>query len=420
MSDLSLVSRFLVIRATSQESRVTSHEPMSQINYKHELESASRTMIMIHDPNLLIRMIIRTIVQKVRVQHAGVIVHDENRYVLTISRGERGAKIPEGFARFEDKSPVIKIFKDESCRRLLKNRHAILAREINTLLWQESVLKEEDSGGKKLLNDVLKQMDLFNADACVPAYYQKELLAVLLLGPKEGERHFDKEEVDFFAALASDAAMAIRNAQLFERLRREADRNRKLFVQITLALNSTIEAKDAYTRGHTERVTSYALAIAHRMHMDGTANFSKKFFDNLQIGGLLHDIGKIGISETILGKQEPLTSDEFQVMKQHTLKGAEILKHLTELDEESLYCVKYHHERFDGGGYPEGLKGDEIPLIAAILAVADTYDAMTSDRPYRKGLSSEVAMKEIEKNIGTQFHPLPGQAMVLLLKEGKI
>jgi len=114
---------------------------------------------------------------------------------------------------------------------------------------------------------------------------------------------FDQEELDFFSALASDVAMAIRNAQLFDDLKREADRNRNLFIQTTIALGSAIEAKDAYTHGHTERVTKYALAIARQMEADKICEFPPKFFENLYIAGLLHDIGKIGVSEAILCKQ---------------------------------------------------------------------------------------------------------------------
>src|ERR1019366_7242555 len=185
------------------------------------------------------------------------------------------------------------------------------------------------------------------------------------------------------SALASDVAMAIRNAQLFEDLKREADRNRNLFIQTTIALGSAIEAKDTYTHGHTERVTKYALAIGRQMEASQTYNFPHKFFENLYIAGLLHDI-----------------------VKSHTTRGAEILAPLTGF-EEVINGVKYHHERYDGKGYPEQIKGESIPMIAAIIAVADTFDAMTTDRPYRKGLSKEKAILEIQECINKQFNRKP-------------
>jgi putative nucleotidyltransferase with HDIG domain len=242
------------------------------------------------------------------------------------------------------------------------------------------------------------------------------LLAVLLLGEKHDGSRFDQEELDFFSALASDVAMAIRNAQLFEDLKREAERNRNLFIQTTIALGSAIEAKDTYTHGHTERVTKYALAIGRQMESSQAYNFPHKFFENLYIAGLLHDIGKIGVPEAILSKQDKLTPEEYEIIKSHTTRGAEILAPLTGF-EEVINGVKYHHERYDGRGYPEGLKGEDIPMIAAIIAVADTFDAMTTDRPYRKGLSKESAILEIQECIHKQFNRKPVDALVELFQK---
>jgi HD-GYP domain-containing protein (c-di-GMP phosphodiesterase class II) len=225
--------------------------------------------------------------------------------------------------------------------------------------------------------------------------------------------------LNFFSALASDVAMAIRNAQLFEELKREADRNRNLFIQTTIALGSAIEAKDTYTHGHTERVTKYALAIGRQMEASKSYNFPHKFFENLYISGLLHDIGKIAISENILSKQDKLTPEEYDTMKTHTIRGAEILAPLTGF-EEVINGVKYHHERYDGKGYPEGLKGEDIPMIAAIIAVADTFDAMTTDRPYRKGFSKEKAILEVQECVNKQFNSKPVQALVELYNKGEV
>ena len=392
----------------------------SKIDYKKELESASRTMIMIHDPKLLIKLIVRMIVQKVHIKHAGMILYESKKdaYILAISRGETGLKIPEGFARFDKDNPLIKIFLEREHKYLLDDRNAILIEDLNKLIWRESVI-EGGNGTKELLQKVSEQLPKLNAVACIPAYYQNTLLAVLLLGEKEDGVRFDQEELDFFSALASDTAMAIRNAQLFEDLKREADRNRQLFIQTTIALGSAIEAKDAYTHGHTERVTKYALQIAHQMDKSRDHQFPPKFFENLYIASLLHDIGKIGVPEVILTKPDKLTVDEYTVMKLHTVKGAEILKHL-EGFEECIKGVKYHHERYDGAGYPDGLKGEEIPMIAAIIAVADTLDAITTDRSYRKGLSKESAIREIERLIGRQFNPKPVKALLELYGNGEI
>lgn len=391
-----------------------------KIDYKKELESASKGMILIHDPRLLIKLIVRSIVQKVHIDHAGMILYDpaKDSYVLSISRGDPGSRIPEGFIRFDKKNPIIKFFIEKEYKYLVENRNALVSEDINKLIWKESVISN-GNGTKQLLHDVSLQMPKLNAVACVPAYHQHQLLAILLLGQKDDGSRFEQEELDFFSALASDVAMAIRNAQLFDDLKHEADRNRNLFIQTTIALGSAIEAKDAYTHGHTERVTKYSLAVARQMETSGLYQFPPKFFENIYIAGLLHDIGKIGVSESILCKQDKLTEEEYEVMKTHTTRGAEILSPLTGFDEV-INGVKYHHERYDGKGYPSGLKGEDIPIIAAIIAVADTYDAITTDRSYRKGLSKEIAIEEIIRFSGKQFNPKPVQAIVELYHKGEL
>lgn len=395
--------------------------PKTKINYKKELESASKTMIMIHDPQLLIKMIVRMIVNKVHVKHAGMITYDalKDSYVLNISRGETGVKVPVGFTRFNRESPIIKLFVHDDYKPLTVNKNAIISEDLIRMIWQESVLNGKNNGRKDLLEQVGEQMHTLNSVACVPAYYQDHLLAVLLLGPKGNDKRFEQEELDFFAALASDAAMAIRNAQLFAGMKRESTRNRELFLQTIMVLGSTIEAKDKYTHGHTERVTNYSLLIARQMAANRSADFSEKFFENLYIAGMLHDIGKIAVPETILNKTDKLTREEFDIMKRHTLKGEEMLKPLS-VFRDCIDGVKSHHERYDGKGYPEGLKGEAIPMTAAIIAVADTFDAMTTNRPYRQGLSKAEAIAEIKLNAGIQFNPKPVQALLELYEAGKV
>jgi len=391
-----------------------------QIDYKRELEAASKSMIMVHEPKLLIRMIIRMIVQKVQINHACMILYvpAKDTYVLTISKGERGIKIPEGFARFDKNHPIIKLFNEKQYASLLLNKSAVLTQDLNKLIWQESILNG-NNGNQKLLHDVGDQMRMLNVEACVPAKYKDKLLAVLLLGQKRDSTHFEKHELEFFAALASDVAMAIRNAQLFEGLKKESERNHDLFIRTVIVLGRAIEAKDKYTHGHTERVTNYCISIARQMMDNGSASFPDVFFESIYIAALLHDIGKIGIPEAVLNKAGKLNQTEMEIMQQHPMAGGEILKSLSEL-KESLDGIKYHHERYDGKGYPYKLKGDEIPMIAAIISVADAFDAMMTDRPYRKALTKEEAVEEIKKNIGSQFHPLPARALVELAEQRKI
>lgn len=176
------------------------------------------------------------------------------------------------------------------------------------------------------------------------------------------------------------------------------------------SLARALEAKDPYARGHSERVTQYAIAIAKRL------GFSEKEISLLEDLCILHDIGKIGVPEKILAKPTSLSEEEWQVIKKHPEIGEEILKPI-EFLKPGLSIVLDHHERPDGKGYPQGLKGDEIPLLASIVSVADAFDAMTSDRPYRKAFSKDEATAIIEENTGTQFDSRVVEAFLECLNE---
>ncbi|MDD5585252.1 MAG: HD-GYP domain-containing protein, partial [Candidatus Omnitrophica bacterium] len=279
--------------------------------------------------------------------------------------------------------------------------------------------KNISAESQELLKKTLYQIEIFDAIACIPSYFQNDLLGVLLLGKKKDGTKFDTTEIDFFIALASDVAMAIRNAQLFKELELELDRKHHLFIHTTIALATAIDAKDHYTHGHTARVTTLSLEIAKKFFQMNKKLLSENFLEQLHIAALLHDIGKIGIPEAILNKAEPLTKEEQKWMQLHPIIGATILSPIRELGE-SILGVKYHHERYDGLGYPEGLKGEKIPLIAAIISVADTFDAMTTDRPYRRQLPKNQAVAEIKRLSGEQFNPSIVAPLLELYKEGKI
>lgn len=164
------------------------------------------------------------------------------------------------------------------------------------------------------------------------------------------------------------------------------------------ALVAAMEARDPYTKGHTERVARYSKEIATEM------GFTEEELDELDLGATLHDIGKIGISDLLLNKTDPLNATERQIMEKHVKEGEKIINDAHFL-VSALPAILYHHERLDGKGYPLGIHGDDLPIVARIIAVADTFDAMTTDRPYRKALPPEKALEEIEKNAGTQFDP---------------
>ncbi|MGE5280385.1 MAG: HD-GYP domain-containing protein [Deltaproteobacteria bacterium] len=389
------------------------------VNYKKELERAARNMILVHKPQTLIRLILRTIIRKVRVQHAGLLLYERARdsYIVTITGGKVGAKIPAGLVRLDAQSPIIRFFANRSHASLVHPGGLLIGR-INALLKDRTLwvgLEEIE----KLLLAVKFQMKSFEAVAAIPCYHQDNLLGVLMLGEKKNGKVFKREEIDFFVALASDVAMALKNAFLFEDLQLEIERNRRLFFETTQALAAAIDAKDHYTRGHTARVTQYSIAIARRMMELEPGSWDPKFMERLHIAGLLHDIGKIGVPEQILNKNGPLTPEERLKINEHSLIGAMILEPIKNLDVV-IQGVKYHHERFDGKGYPEGLKGEEIPMVAAIIAVADSYDAMTTDRPYRKAMTRDQAAAELERCSEGQFNPRVVKAALALYRRGEI
>ncbi len=174
---------------------------------------------------------------------------------------------------------------------------------------------------------------------------------------------------------------------------------KELFYTTIKSIASALDAKDTYTHGHSLRVTLYSLILAK--HMNG---INEKFMEELETAGLLHDIGKIGISEGILCKPGKLSDEEYEIIKSHPEKGKKLLTSIKKLNCVSEW-LNSHHERWDGTGYPNHLKGEEIPISARIIAIADTYDAMTSSRSYRKALPHEVARDEILRCKGTQFDP---------------
>lgn len=240
---------------------------------------------------------------------------------------------------------------------------------------------------------------------CVPVKIKEETVGVLqAINRLNGT--FREKELELFQMLANQVAIAIENARLMEDLR-------QTFFDTAEALAEAIEKRDPYTGGHTKRVTDYSLAASEYLGM------SHDELDLLKLSAILHDIGKIGVEDRVLRKQAALNEEEFALMKAHPMMGAEIMEHVEKL-KDVIPGMKYHHEKFNGKGYPEGLKESDIPLTARIISVADTFDAMTSDRPYRKGLADEVAIEELKKFAGIQFDPDVVKAFIEAYDNGKI
>ena len=221
---------------------------------------------------------------------------------------------------------------------------------------------------------------------------------------------FNLDEIIFIVGRALDKRrLELENREyqhhLEDKVSEQAEKIRLSFLSAIAALASALEAKDKNTGGHSQRVAEISAAIANAMGLPQETN------EKVKLAGTVHDVGKIGVSESILNKPGRLTHEEFQHVQKHPEVGQHILTPIAG-DEEILRIVRSHHERYDGTGYPDGLKRDQIPLGSRIIAVADAYEAMTSQRPYRRAMSGESALIEIERGEGTQFDPNVAEAFL--------
>ncbi len=397
-----------------------------ELDYQFFLENASRTMIRFRKPERLIRMIVKTIDEQVKVTHTAMLLNqkDKHSFALIDSKGAEGVKIPIGFIRLTFDNPLIRMF-NERHNFKISETGAVEYTELLDVLQSDEDIKN-DKELVELIDLSLRQMELLKANVCAPVYYKKTLAGVFVLGKKLSNIKFSRQEIGFFTTLANDIAMALANASLIQDLQEKIfevhklyEREHSIFIHTAISLAAAIDARDPYTHGHTERVTQYALTIAEELKDIPEALAYKNFRETLHIAALLHDVGKIGVPDSVLNKKGSLTKSEYEKVKEHTVTGAAILYPIRELGDVARE-VRAHHERFEGNGYPDGLKGEEIPFLARIIAVADTFDAITSDRPYRQKKMAEVAVQIIKDNSGVQFDPIVVSAFLLVYRKGKM
>ncbi len=271
----------------------------------------------------------------------------------------------------------------------------------------EPLIVHDAKSDPRFFSEVDKKSNFITRNVvCVPVKVKEKTIGVLEAINKLGGEAFSEEDLTIFQSLADQVAVALDNARLLAEIE-------ELFFQTASSLADAIEKRDPYTGGHTKRVTTYSLAIGEQLSLEPDE------MRLLKLAAILHDIGKIGVEDRILRKTDKLNEEEYDQMKQHTLMGAEIIGHIKQL-HGIIPGLKYHHEKLDGKGYPEGLANDYIPLIAKIVAVADTFDAMTSDRPYRKALLREEAFHELQRCCGTQFDKGLVDAFIKAFGMGKI
>jgi putative nucleotidyltransferase with HDIG domain len=265
-------------------------------------------------------------------------------------------------------------------------RSVRLSREIALSKWllaKQSVVRLADPElpeAAKREAEFLLQFGLVHG---FPLIVKSRLIGIVLIGGKINRQEYSVDELDLFRSICTSAATGLENARLYGELQ-------STYLSTIKVLVSTIEAKDSYTRGHTERVAEYARMIAEEMKL------SKREIETVSFGAVLHDIGKLGVYENILNKPSELTEQEWEIVRSHPEVGANIIKNMKFL-ESACDLVRHHHERLDGKGYPDGLKGQEISVGARIVAVADSFDAMTSDRPYRRAYSLDESIDQLKR-----------------------
>jgi len=240
---------------------------------------------------------------------------------------------------------------------------------------------------------------------CAPLTVKDDVIGTITVVNKNDGSTYTNEDLELLSTIAAQASIAIHNATLYEE-------QKKTYLNTIHALVSAIEASDSYTRGHSERVTKYSVTIAKKIGL------SAERLKIMERAAILHDIGKIGINISLLHKVERLNAEDIANLQMHPEIGMRILEPIEFLHDIRI-CIGQHHERFDGKGYPNGIHGDDLLLESRILAIADAFDAMTSDRPYRKALSLDIALKELADHAGTQFDPAIVPVFVDLLANGE-
>jgi HD-GYP domain-containing protein (c-di-GMP phosphodiesterase class II) len=386
-----------------------------KFEYQKTLQHAAEGMSRIRDPKRLLSLIVHLLSAKLKLENIAILLYEKTGQCYRV-KALRG-KIDDRSASLTSENPLI--------QWLYEKKKPIELEDIQK--WANDV---SDKGSLEILRSDLLQIEnsikVFNAVVVVPCFFREELLGVLAMGRKKTGDFFSQDDLGLFSALSGEAAIALKNSQLYFEIDKKANeiedmykREHRLFTHASIAFAAAIDARDPYTHGHSQRVTDISLILLDYAGVMDEVDKNVFFRQRLQIAGVLHDIGKIGVPDEILHKPSKLTLNERKQIERHPVIGADIISHIKGL-RHLIGGIKHHHERYDGKGYPDGLKSDQIPLMARIIAVADTYDAMTSDRPYRNGLSALTAKQEIQRNASSQFDPYIVAAFLKAFEQEKI
>ncbi|MDD2715106.1 MAG: HD domain-containing protein [Candidatus Wallbacteria bacterium] len=289
------------------------------------------------------------------------------------------------------------VLSSEERQGVSKSIASQVAKSGKSIVTTDALLDPRFKEGASIINMNIRSV------MCVPLKTRREIVGVLYVDNRQKSHCFNSKDLKLLEGFAAQAATAIEKTKLY------ADLEESYLASVEVLAN-VLDASDPYTHGHSVRVSRYSVEIAEQMGLN------EMLIKNLRYGSLLHDIGKVGIPPEIINKTGRLSDSEFELIRKHPVKGFEIIKPIKFL-EEKLSAIRYHHESFNGKGYPSGLAGTKIPIEARIVAVADSFDAMTSTRSYRQAMEYEAAMAEIRKNSGTQFDPQVVESFLKISKK---
>ena len=360
-------------------------------NYHKTLLEASRGMVLITDTAKLLYLIVYVVKKHMKLKSACIFHYDEDNkgFILRSKRGETNAQ--KGY-KIDKAHPLITWLKDK----------------------KTGFSYNKDDFEK--LTDVKRELEKLDCAACVPSFNKDKMIGFLILGDKISGELYTSHELELLLTISNEAAIVIENAKNLLELQRLREKEKENYFQTILALARTVDEKDSYTRGHLDEVAKYGIILAEELVNLASINID---MEELRISLLLHDIGKIGVPDALLHKDSGLTAEEFEIMKQHAEIGARIIEPIEKLKKVGR-IIRHHQERYDGTGYPDGLRGEDIPLESRIISVVDAYHAMISDRPYRKALPEYIALNELKGNVDTQFDPIVVKAFIKAYEKGRI
>lgn len=321
--------------------------------------------------------------------------------------------VSEQIASSHDDKQVARLVLENAIKQTTAGGGAIYIEEDTGLLIRKLSIPDNVTIDERAVQEAYekKSSKLDPAFLLAPIKSMDKIIGCIVLVEKSIP--FTQADLETVSILANQLGIALGNISLLNKLQDKINDRAKLFFSTIKALSNAIDAKSHWTKGHSERVTRYSLMIAKEL------NFDEDTLKLIELASALHDIGKIGTYDRILEKPGKLSPEEYEIVKKHVEESAAILSPIKEL-KGILNIIRHHHERYDGTGYPDGIKGEDIPLFARIIAVADAYDSMTAERPYRKTPGSKNAVEELIRCSGTQFDPKVVNALIKALKKNNL